>query len=342
MKSTLPCALALALLTGAFAPNAGAAALTADDARISDAAIDGDHRVYADMQARIKGLNDGGRPVRDYHLAKAQCWLDVSFHEYTRNDRGPFPEAALQESEKLIAAMEKGVKPLPMDTPLVGEAVMLRQDLWDAARALAAHAGFECAQQKAACAEVELVHAGNEFAQQQWRHANPYVQIAEDLIAEGQALAEQCVAAPAPPVPAPTPTPTPAAATGLGAQVLFGFDGHRTSAIVGDGVRQLDELVAQIRAGNLRVDAVRLIGHADRLNGTGTSAYNLRLSEKRIATVRRLLQERGIDGSLISGEPRGDTDQVAGCAEGDDARAVLEECLLPNRRVEVQVQASPR
>jgi len=27
-------------------------------------------------------------------LAKAQCWLDVSFHEYTRNDRGGVPPAS--------------------------------------------------------------------------------------------------------------------------------------------------------------------------------------------------------------------------------------------------------
>ncbi|MCE2909429.1 MAG: hypothetical protein LW712_11355, partial [Burkholderiaceae bacterium] len=160
-------------------------------ARISDRAIQADHRAYEALQGRIKGLNDRGRPVRDYHLAKAQCWLDVSFHEYTRNDRGAFPQAALTESEKLIVGMEQGAAPLPMDTPLVAGAARLRPDLWARAEVLRGHAGWQCAQAKAACAEVELVHAGNEINQQQWRHAKPYVQIAEDLLGEAQALADR-------------------------------------------------------------------------------------------------------------------------------------------------------
>jgi hypothetical protein len=113
---------------------AAQAQLVPPSERISDAAIQTDHDTYLRIQQRIKALNDGGRRVADYHLSKAQCWLDVSFHEYTRNDRGPFPQAALSESEKLIVAMEQGVTPLPNDTPLVGEAVRLREDLWDRAR----------------------------------------------------------------------------------------------------------------------------------------------------------------------------------------------------------------
>ena len=54
--------------------------------RITDRTIHRDNGVYRDTQQRIKNLNDGGRRVADYHLSKAQCWLDVSFHEYSRND----------------------------------------------------------------------------------------------------------------------------------------------------------------------------------------------------------------------------------------------------------------
>ena len=60
--------------------------LTPPKDRISDAAIQADHQSYEALQGRIKALNDRGRPLRDYHLSKAQCWLDVSLHEYTRND----------------------------------------------------------------------------------------------------------------------------------------------------------------------------------------------------------------------------------------------------------------
>ena len=70
--------------------------------------------------------------MRDYHLSKAQCWLDVSFHEYTRNDRSAFPQEALDQSVRLIALMEQKASPLPNDTPLVNGADKLRPDLWEA------------------------------------------------------------------------------------------------------------------------------------------------------------------------------------------------------------------
>lgn len=170
--------------------------------RITDEAIDADLQGYQTTQGRIQALNDAGRPVRDYGMAKAQCWLDVSFHEYTRNDRSSFPQEALTESEKLIVDMENGVAPLPTDTPLVNKAKYLRDDLWQRLKAIHGTPGFECAQQAVACGEVELAHAGNEFNQQQWRHSKPYIQIAEDLVNDAEALARQCgVSGPVPVIP---------------------------------------------------------------------------------------------------------------------------------------------
>ena len=149
------------------------AQLAPADARITDRVIQRDHATYEALQARLKALNDGGGlPVRDYHLSKAQCWLDVSFHEYTRNDRSAFPQGALSESEKLVVAMEGRQSPISTDTELVNGA-RLRPDLWAQLEALKRGPGFRCAQPQIACAEVELVHAGNEHNQQQWRHAKP-------------------------------------------------------------------------------------------------------------------------------------------------------------------------
>src|SRR5690606_13994709 len=87
-------------------------------------------RPHDATQARIQALNDGGRPLRDYHLSKSQCWLDVSFHEYSRNYRSAFPQQALDQAVQLIAGMEEGAEPLPTDTPLVNDARHLRDDLW--------------------------------------------------------------------------------------------------------------------------------------------------------------------------------------------------------------------
>jgi outer membrane protein OmpA-like peptidoglycan-associated protein len=341
--------------------------LVPPERRISDGAIAADQRAYESLQDRIRGLNERGRPVRDYHLSKAQCWLDVSFHEYTRNDRSPFPQEALSESEKLIAAMERNVTPLPLDTPLVNNAARLRPDLWERLSGVRRHRGFQCAQAKVACAEVELVHAGNELNQQQWRHAKPYVQIAEDLLYEGEALAEACTApaAPAtplasasPPPPAPVtapvpagpppappaalPAPTVAQPAPVLAQVLFHFDKHDLKNIPPASLEQLRRAVRKIQGERLEIVSVRLSGHADRLNGTGQADYNLRLSERRVETVRDELVRLGVAAEVIGGGASGDRQQVERCAQRFTQRAELQQCLLPNRRVDVLIETRKR
>ncbi len=352
MKPTYLLALAISSLctTAALAQTTQ---LKPAAARISDEAIQADQQAYDALQGRIKGLNDRGRPVRDYFLSKAQCWLDVSFHEYTRNDRSAFPQAALTESEKLIVGMEAGASPMSMDTPLVNGAARLRPDLWDRAAALRGHAGWSCAQQKAACAEVELAHAGNEFNQQQWRHAKPYVQIAEDLIGEAHTLAAACVPPPPPPpmvvrgVPAPAPVPVPVPApppvvvqlVQLSAHVLFNFDRRDAKNMRPFSVVQLSELVAKVQRERLQVQGIKLSGHADRLNSTGQTDYNQRLSEGRVATVKAELVRLGLDAKLISTAASGDSEQVQGCEARFTAPTALQECLLPNRRVEVVIEA---
>ena len=338
--------LLVSLLLFAPAVMAQPAQLAPADARITDRVIQRDHSTYEALQARLKTLNDGGgRPVRDYHLSKAQCWLDVSFHEYTRNDRSAFPQGALSESEKLVVAMEGRQSPISTDTELVNGAARLRPDLWAQLEALKRGPGFGCAQQQIACAEVELVHAGNEHNQQQWRHAKPYVQIAEDLTAQGAALAERCVA----PVVAPVPVPVPAVAAPvpvsplatqdewLVAHAVFRFDRSGAADILPASMGQIRELVGKLKDGKLSVKSVHLVGYADRLNGTGDAAYNRRLSERRAATVRELLMAQGIAPALIESTARGDEGQVEGCAGKFASRAALEACLLPNRRVEIRV-----
>lgn len=349
--SLIALALLIAASSGApaFAQSTDTAQLTPAAKRTSDEAIQFDHQTYESMQARIKALNDGGRRVADYHLAKAQCWLDVSFHEYTRNDRSEFPQAALGEAGSLVGAMERKQSPLPFETPLVNGAAKLRPDLWASTSALKGDAGFFCAQQKIACAEVELVHAGNEFNQQQWRHAKPYVQIAEDLIAEAQSLAASCkpaavpgampaaVSAPAPVAPAPV---APARVEWL-AHVVFAFDRSGESDIQSASLGPLRELAGAIAKGRIAVGSVRLTGHADRLNGTGHGDYNQRLSERRVQTVREILVRMGVDPAKVRTEARGDELPVQDCAASSKTKKALEDCLLPNRRVEVLVESIP-
>ncbi|MCC7635463.1 OmpA family protein [Stenotrophomonas rhizophila] len=322
-----PSLLAAALLLASTA-SAQQTLLHPPQQRISDQAIHADLGAYEATQGRIQALNDGGRPIRDYHLAKAQCWLDVSFHEYSRNDRSDFPQQALGESEKLIVGMEQGVQPLPTDTPLVNNAKYLRDDLWQRLRVLHQAPGFSCAQQQVACGEVELVHAGNEFNQQQWRHSKPYIQIAEELVNDAEAAARQCDVGAAAPVAAAT----------LVANVLFEFDRDGYRDIRTYSLESVDRALASIAAESLPLQGIALVGHADRMQGRGFDA-NQALSERRARTVRELLVGRGIDPALIRYEYRGDTQQVQQC-DGVRPRAALLECLLPNRRVEVRFEVA--
>ena len=325
-RSTLSRALLATALLSALAGTAAAqqTRLNPQEKRITVEAIHVDLQGYEATQGRIQALNAAGRPVRDYHLSKAQCWLDVSFHEYTRNDRSDFPQAALDESVKLIAGMEQGVSPLPTDTPLVNDARYQRQDLWRRLRALQGTPGFACAQQAVACGEVELVHAGNEFNQQQWRHAKPYIQIAEELVNDAESMARQCEA----------PAAAPAAKLPLVANILFEFDRDGRGDIRAASLQDLDRALARAGEEGLVVERVELVGHADRLQGLGAD-HNEALSARRARTVQALLVERGIDAGRISYAYRGDTEQVQQC-DGVKPRAALRECLLPNRRVEVR------
>ncbi|MEG1681354.1 MAG: OmpA family protein, partial [Stenotrophomonas sp.] len=263
-----------------------------------------------------------------YHLSKAQCWLDVSFHEYSRNDRSDFPQLALDESVKLIDGMERGVSPMPTDTPLVNDARRLREDLWQRLRVIHGTPGFECAQQAVACGEVELVHAGNEFNQQQWRHSKPYIQIAEDLTNDAEALARQCHVEPA---------VVPPQEAVLTANVVFDFDKDTQRHIRPESLRSVDEVLRRASEEKRQITGVQLIGHADRLKGP-TDQYNQGLSERRAQTVRQYLIGKGIAADAIKYEWRGDSEQVQACDGMSGAK--LRECLLPNRRVEVKFKTS--
>ncbi len=335
MKLTTPrTLLATALIAGltAVVANAQDARLNPQQDRITDSAIDADYRSYETQQSAIKALNDtGSHPVKSYSLAKAQCWLDVSFHEYTRNDRSDFPQAALGESDKITRYLQSSgdvrsqANPANQ-TPLVNDAAKLRPDLWDRAALLKQHEGFRCAEQLVACGEVELVHAGNEHNQQQWRHAKPYVQIAEDLLGQAQQAADAC---PKPSVQMPERV---VERLNLSASALFRFNRRNQDDLLPVGRAELDQLAERIRTVYASVERIDLVGYTDRL---GSDGYNATLSQDRADTVKAYLQSRGLDAPMTA-EGRGEAEPLVQCS-GERATPQLTACLQPNRRVEVTI-----
>jgi OmpA-OmpF porin, OOP family len=297
------------------------------------------------LEARLMALRQGRPLPGNFHLAKAQCWLDVSRHEFHRNDRSGFVRQAWTEAERLVAGMEVGDR-LDNATPLLGQAQRLRPDLWSRAAALNEHAGASCAAQALACAEVRLVHAGHEFAQQQWRHGQPYLQMAEDLIARADALARSCPApapsttasADRPPAPPRLPGPAepltaaPTTAPSLIQKLSYSADAFFDSGLARlkpEGRARLLDLADKTRG--IELETVVIVGHTD---SHGSEVTNLRLSLLRAAAVKTFLTQQGLPAERFFIEGKGGRSPVA------DNRST--EGRAANRRVEVEVIGSRR
>jgi len=137
------------------------------------------------------------------------------------------------------------------------------------------------------------------------------------------------------PAAVPKPEPKKPAVVNLGSTELFEFN---KATLTDDAKRKLDsEVVTKLRdVGQVRF--INVNGHADRL---GSVQYNQRLSEKRADAVRAYLVSKGVDASHVEVFGFGKTTPVKSCPDQKDRKALIE-CLAPNRRVEVEIQGTPR
>ena len=103
--------------------------------------------------------------------------------------------------------------------------------------------------------------------------------------------------------------------------VLFDFDKSNVKPEAG---AILDRLVAFMNENKDK--KVSLAGHTD---SVGTEAYNLRLSERRVNSVKDYVVKKGVDTSRISGQGFGESKPIA-----DNKTA---EGRSKNRRVEIKV-----
>jgi OmpA-OmpF porin, OOP family len=119
--------------------------------------------------------------------------------------------------------------------------------------------------------------------------------------------------------------------------VLFNFD-KRDMPNVRDYTKQrLDSLIGEMKSGGYTVESVELIGHADRSNRTGNPNYNIILSKDRVTLIKNYMVAQGINANLLTDSYKGDSLQVEACTQRFKKRVDFQECLLPNRRVEVIV-----
>jgi OmpA-OmpF porin, OOP family len=268
--------------------------------------------------------------------ARAQCFVQHAYSEHHENDRTVFVAQALDQAEAITKALQSNA-PAPA-TALINHSQKMRPDLWKAAEQ---YKGNRCAQATAGCIEVQLVRAGHEYHTMGWRHANSYFAIAEDMARQAGEQAAAC-APPAPPAPvvpalppAPPPPPPPARlqtqTINLGADVLFKFDKSAQGDVLIEGLRQLDDAANKLK--QVQLENVKVIGYTDPL---GSDSYNQALSQRRADTVKALLVQRGVDGSKIATEGRGERDTVVACDAKKLKGQGLNACNQPNRRVLIE------
>jgi OmpA-OmpF porin, OOP family len=119
----------------------------------------------------------------------------------------------------------------------------------------------------------------------------------------------------------------------LSADALFEFAKYGVDDILPKGREELAAIAGKLKEADSA--SIKVVGHTDRI---GSDAANQLLSQRRAQTVREFLVARGVTASSITAEGRGESEPVKQCAE--QARAALIACLAPNRRVEIQVDAS--
>ena len=313
---------------------------TPEQARTTDGAIRSDLDWIEDLQGRIKALNDAGIPVEDYQLARAQCWLSFGLEEYHENDRTGVIEAALIESQRIVAALESKATPPATNSP-IATSVTLRPDLWAKLDGLKASPGLACATAQTACLEVVLNHAGHEYNETGWRHARGTIAEAERLAAEGESRSAACrvdsdgdgVYDDADRCPG-TPRGTPVDATGCPLPPPDGDDDRDgvpnskdrcpktppPARVDAEGCEFKDELrlpgvvftsdSAQLLPESFAVldGAVATLARYPQLrievaghtDSRGADAYNRSLSQRRADAVRAYLAEKGASNELAS------------------------------------------
>ena len=143
----------------------------------------------------------------------------------------------------------------------------------------------------------------------------------------------------APPAPAPAPqaapAPAPAPVVKLEQRTIY-FDFDKADLTM-EGVEKLSYL-AQVINGSSAIADVVIVGYADEI---GTSSYNQKLSEARVATVKAFLDQRSrMDTKVADIRALGSLSNMPECKGLPRTKRI--ECLQPQRKVEIEFKYQPR
>ena len=255
--------------------------------------LDADRMVRT--RVRIAGLRASASATKRYHLAKADAWLDFSTDAGRIEAGGDAAEDALDQAMALLGAMERGRSP-PLRTLHVVASSEVHPELWARVDQIKNSAGFPCAVDPLARAEVALVRAGHKTyiddpmgAEEVGARALQLLDAASEEVRRCFAVTEAEPVQPSlprmvpMPLPVPVPVTAPAAASAprpeplaagraasattlvnivqLPTDTLFPFGATRLNAARSESLRDLARRIRETP----KLLSVRIGGHTDRL-----------------------------------------------------------------------------
>jgi outer membrane protein OmpA-like peptidoglycan-associated protein len=139
----------------------------------------------------------------------------------------------------------------------------------------------------------------------------------------------------------------------LAAGALFEHNKSAVDQILPEGRTQLNNLAAKLKT-LTNIEKITISGHADITNGTGDASYNDSLSLARAASVKSYIASQGLNVSQVSvagfgglkpvktdcAMPKGAVTTKIGVVRGKASSQDMDNfraCLLPNRRVDVEI-----
>jgi outer membrane protein OmpA-like peptidoglycan-associated protein len=139
----------------------------------------------------------------------------------------------------------------------------------------------------------------------------------------------------------------------LAAGALFAHNKSAVDQILPEGRTQLNNLAAKLKT-LTNLEKITISGHADITNGTGDASYNDSLSLARAAAVKSYMATQGLNVSQVSvsgfgglkpvktdcAMPKGAVTTKIGVIRGSASSQDMDNlraCLLPNRRVDVEI-----
>ncbi|MEA9446010.1 porin OmpA [Candidatus Fukatsuia symbiotica] len=137
------------------------------------------------------------------------------------------------------------------------------------------------------------------------------------------------------PIPVAPIVPAPVVETKrftLKADVLFNFN---KAELKQSGQQALDQLYDQLKQMDPKDGSATIVGYTDRI---GSEQYNQKLSEKRAHSVMNYLVSQGIPAEKISVRGMGKANPVTGSTCDRLRGAAAQDCLAPDRRVEIEVK----